>query len=77
MTREPIANVCAFSLAGSLAQQHSDTGSIASPRLVYTTSAGSIGVIAELSPDAAKLLSDLERNMCSVLESVGGLKQEE
>jgi len=50
---------------------------VASPRLIYTTSAGSLGIIAELDSDSGKLLSDLERNMRRVLESVGGLKQEE
>ncbi|ORY81221.1 CPSF A subunit region-domain-containing protein [Leucosporidium creatinivorum] len=62
---------------GSLVQQLGDAAGVASPRLIYTTSAGSLGIVAELDTDSGKLLSDLERNMRRVLESVGGLKQED
>lgn len=58
-------------------QHMGDGGGVAFPRLVYATSAGSIGVIAELDVKVSKLLSDLERNMRRVLENVGGLGQEE
>lgn len=64
-------------LVGSLVQQLGDTAGVASPRLIFGTSAGSVGIIAELDSDSSKLLSDLERNMRRVLDSVGGLKQEE
>ncbi|KWU45538.1 hypothetical protein RHOSPDRAFT_16259 [Rhodotorula sp. JG-1b] len=46
------------------------------PRLVYTTAAGSIGVIAEVDTESGRILSSLERNLRSVLEPVGGLDQE-
>ncbi|GAA5912974.1 hypothetical protein JCM5296_000784, partial [Sporobolomyces johnsonii] len=49
----------------------------ARPKLVYTTSAGSIGVIAELDPEASRLLSGLERNLRGVVTGVGGLAQDE
>jgi hypothetical protein len=50
---------------------------VATPRLIFATSAGSIGVVAELDAASSKLLSDLERNMRRVVEGVGGLKQEQ
>lgn len=62
---------------GSLVQQLGDSVGAASPRLVFATSAGSLGIVAELDAESSKLLSDLERNMRGVLEGFGGLKQEE
>lgn len=65
---------------GSLVQQFNDSTAsstaTATPRLVYATSAGSIGVIVDLNPESSKSLSDLERNMRRVVEGVGELTQE-
>ncbi|KAM0790402.1 hypothetical protein ACM66B_003284 [Microbotryomycetes sp. NB124-2] len=46
------------------------------PRLVFATSAGTVGVIVELDAESSKLLSALERNMRQVVSSVGDLDQE-
>ncbi|GAA5973926.1 hypothetical protein JCM21900_005000 [Sporobolomyces salmonicolor] len=64
---------------GVFGQQYGDrsTGpNAARPEWVYATSAGSIGVMAELDPAASRLLSGLERNLRGVVPGVGGLTQE-
>jgi DNA damage-binding protein 1 len=63
--------------AGSLVQQYGENAGIASPRLIFSTSAGSLGVIVELDAASSKILSDLERNMRRCIPGVGGIKQEE
>ncbi|GAA5997405.1 hypothetical protein JCM5350_003830, partial [Sporobolomyces pararoseus] len=62
---------------GVFGQQYGDSSGAAQPKLIFTTSAGSIGIIAELDSSASKLLSSLERNMRSFVKGVGGLSQEE
>ncbi|GAA5820215.1 hypothetical protein JCM10212_006784 [Sporobolomyces blumeae] len=61
---------------GTFGQQFGDSSGVAQSRFVYTTSAGSIGIVAELDAAASKLLSDLERNMRHVVPGVGHLSQE-
>ncbi|GEM11024.1 DNA damage-binding protein 1 [Rhodotorula toruloides] len=63
---------------GSLGQWTGDdtkTGVVA--RLVYCTSAGTIGSIADLDAASSRILSNLERNMREFVKGVGGLEQEE
>ncbi|BGP43549.1 hypothetical protein JCM10449v2_007590 [Rhodotorula kratochvilovae] len=62
---------------GSLGQLLGDSSGVASPQLVYATSAGGIGVVAQLSEEAGRVLSGVERNLRGVLHGVGGLEQEE
>ncbi|GJN94374.1 hypothetical protein Rhopal_007453-T1 [Rhodotorula paludigena] len=62
---------------GSLGQLLGDSSGAVQPKLVYTTSAGSIGVVAELDANASRVLSDLERNLRRVVSGTGGLSQEE
>ncbi|GAA6009649.1 hypothetical protein JCM11491_001047 [Sporobolomyces phaffii] len=61
---------------GTFGQQFGDSSGVAQATLVFTTSAGSIGVITKLDPVTSTLLSSLERNMRSFLKGVGGLSQE-
>ncbi|SCV68143.1 BQ2448_264 [Microbotryum intermedium] len=64
--------------SGALVHQFDDTlAGLATPRLVFTTSAGSIGAILEIDAETSKVLSELERNMRRVMDSIGGLRQEE
>jgi DNA damage-binding protein 1 len=69
------------SFPGSLVPSFSSVASstvrpAAVPQLIFATSNGSIGMLAALSPEASKVLSDLERNMAKTLpEATGGLKQ--
>ncbi|GAA5851088.1 hypothetical protein JCM3766R1_006484 [Sporobolomyces carnicolor] len=49
----------------------------AEPKLVFTTSAGSIGIVADLDNETSNVLSSLERNMRSFMTGVGNLSQEE
>lgn len=63
---------------GSLARQlaGADDGSpLLAARLVFTTSAGSVGTLSELDPGRAALVTALERNLSAVLPRVGGLGQ--
>ncbi|KAK4702664.1 DNA damage-binding protein 1, partial [Phenoliferia sp. Uapishka_3] len=63
--------------AGSFVPQYGDqSADAAKSRLVYATSAGSLGVIAELDASSAKTLIELERNLRQVVEGVGGLEHE-
>lgn len=62
---------------GTLAQQFDSTPSFIAPKLIYVTSAGSIGVISKLDTSSSKVLSDLERNLRAILPSVGDLRYEE
>ncbi|GAA5939977.1 uncharacterized protein JCM15063_004361 [Sporobolomyces koalae] len=62
---------------GIFGQQYGDSSGVAQPRLIFTTSAGSVGIIADLDSDASILLSSLERNMRHCVEGVGNLSQEE
>ncbi|GAA5952645.1 hypothetical protein JCM3765_002231 [Sporobolomyces pararoseus] len=62
---------------GVFGQQYGDSSGAAQPKLIFTTSAGSIGIIAELDSSASTLLSSLERNMRSFVKGVGDLSQEE
>ncbi|GAA5877302.1 hypothetical protein JCM3774_001631 [Rhodotorula dairenensis] len=69
---------------GALTRQHDASGgangisstTYVQPQLVYTTSAGSIGVIAEIDAESGRVLSALERNLRGVIASVGDLDQE-
>lgn len=51
--------------------------SSARPNLLYATSSGSIGVVADVDLEAATLLTNLERNMRKVLPALGDLDHEE
>ncbi|GAA6037467.1 hypothetical protein JCM8097_008202 [Rhodosporidiobolus ruineniae] len=68
---------------GQLLSSSSDSpssGQSITPQLVFTTSAGSVGVVLDLDARTSKVLSDLERNMRAVEavgKSIGGLEQEE
>lgn len=64
--------------AGAFAYGQTESNA-AQPRVIYTTSAGAIGILAELSLDLSKLLSELERNMAKTDESasLGHLSQPE
>ncbi|GAA6052742.1 hypothetical protein NBRC10513_006811 [Rhodotorula toruloides] len=62
---------------GSLGDLIGDANTTVVPRLVYSTSAGTIGVIADLDAASSRILSDLERNMREFVKGVGGLEQEE
>ncbi|GAA6057980.1 hypothetical protein JCM3770_004597 [Rhodotorula araucariae] len=62
---------------GSLGQLVGDSTGAASPQLVYATSAGGLGVVAQLSDEAGRVLSGVERNLRGVVRGVGGLEQEE
>ncbi len=48
-----------------------------SPRLLFATSAGSLGIIANVDGKSAKILTEIERNMRNVVKGVGNLEQEE
>ncbi|KAL8286521.1 hypothetical protein RQP46_004538 [Phenoliferia psychrophenolica] len=61
--------------SGSFVPQYGDNPSEGT-RLVYATSAGSLGVIAELDDATSKTMSELERNLRQVIEGVGGLEHE-
>lgn len=50
---------------------------VAVPKSIFTTSAGSLGVVLELSEAASKTLSNLERNMRAVISTVADLRQED
>ncbi|GAA5820839.1 hypothetical protein JCM11251_001838 [Rhodosporidiobolus azoricus] len=59
------------------------TAPVIRPQLVYTTTAGSVGVILELDEQTSRVLSEVERNMTAVEaegwsggKSIGGLEQE-
>lgn len=60
---------------GSFVPQFGDNHAEGS-RLVFATSAGSLGVIAELDDTASKMLIELERNLRQVIPGVGGLEHE-
>ncbi|KAK4047115.1 hypothetical protein OIO90_006318 [Microbotryomycetes sp. JL221] len=62
---------------GTLSRSNTEMRINLCPKLVYTTSAGSIGVIIELDAECSKLLSALERNMRHVVPTVGQLSQEQ
>ncbi|KAI5474794.1 DNA damage-binding protein 1 [Pseudohyphozyma bogoriensis] len=62
---------------GSFVQQLGDSSSAVAPRLVFATSAGSIGVIAEVDAEGSKLLTELERNLRTIVPAVGGLDHEQ
>ncbi|BGO95653.1 hypothetical protein NBRC10512_004328 [Rhodotorula toruloides] len=62
---------------GSLGDLIGDTNTSVVPRLVYSTSAGTIGAIADLDAASSRILSDLERNMREFVKGIGGLEQEE
>ncbi|GAA5985538.1 hypothetical protein JCM10908_007016 [Rhodotorula pacifica] len=69
---------------GALTQQHESSGLAAKGisstyiqrQLVYTTSAGSVGIIAEVDAESGRALSALERNLRNVVDEVGGLDHE-
>lgn len=61
---------------GSFVPQYGDSSSAAQPRLVFATSAGSLGIIADVDEESSKVLADLERNMRRVIPAVGDLDQE-
>ncbi|KAI9249998.1 mono-functional DNA-alkylating methyl methanesulfonate N-term-domain-containing protein [Sporodiniella umbellata] len=59
---------------GSLGMSNADPDSSpATPSLIFATSSGSIGVIADLSPERFKLLYQMQCNMCRVVKSIGEL----
>ncbi|SCZ89850.1 BZ3500_MvSof-1268-A1-R1_Chr1-3g01617 [Microbotryum saponariae] len=64
--------------SGALVHQFDEAlAGVATPRLVFTTSAGSVGAILDIGTETSKVLSELERNMRRVMDSVGELRQEE
>ncbi|KPV73328.1 uncharacterized protein RHOBADRAFT_55089 [Rhodotorula graminis WP1] len=62
---------------GSLGQLIGDSSGAATAQLLFATSAGSIGVIASLSPEAGQILSGVERNLRAVIGYHGHVGQEE
>ncbi|KDE08581.1 hypothetical protein MVLG_01354 [Microbotryum lychnidis-dioicae p1A1 Lamole] len=64
--------------SGALVHQFDEAlAGVATPRLVFTTSAGSVGAILDIGTETSKVLSELERNMRRVMDSVGELRQED
>ncbi|SGY17674.1 BQ5605_C015g07854 [Microbotryum silenes-dioicae] len=64
--------------SGALVHQFDEAlAGVATPRLVFTTSAGSVGAILDIGTETSKVLSELERNMRRVMDSIGELRQEE
>ncbi|EPQ28698.1 uncharacterized protein PFL1_04001 [Pseudozyma flocculosa PF-1] len=54
---------------GALTSPSGNTASIVTPRLVFATAAGAIGVISQLDEHVGPVLSQLERNIISVVEA--------
>jgi DNA damage-binding protein 1 len=46
---------------------------VIAPDLLYATSDGRLGMVGELSPPAAKILDDLQRNMDKYQKGPGGV----
>lgn len=66
--------------SSSSGEKSSTSGLSITPQLVFTTSAGSVGVVVELDEETSRVLSGLERNMRQIEgvgKGLGGLEQEE
>lgn len=63
---------------GSLGMNNVDPDSSpVAPSLIFATASGSIGVVADLSPERFKLLYQMQCNMCRIVKSIGDLSHTE
>ncbi|CAO3669571.1 unnamed protein product [Rhizopus stolonifer] len=60
--------------SGTLGMNNVDPDSSpVAPSLIFATASGSIGIVADLSPERFKLLYQMQCNMCRIVRSIGDL----
>lgn len=77
LERESPLLITDFSL-GSLGMNNVDPDSRpVAPSLIFGTSSGAIGIVADLSAERFKLLNQMQYNMTKAVKSIGGLSHAE